>query len=60
MGKSTNRTDNFVHGKIKIGKAKRTRIPGTNEYILGEVSKKELNDWAKAYKEDCVTKIKAK
>ena len=58
--KGTERTDDFIHGKIKIGKAKRTRIPGTNEYILGEVSKKELNDWAKAYKKDRVTKIKAK
>lgn len=49
--KGTERTDDFIHGEIEIKKAKRTRIPGTNVYALGNVSKDALNIMARDYKE---------
>ncbi|QQG38048.1 MAG: hypothetical protein HYS26_00630, partial [Candidatus Kaiserbacteria bacterium] len=49
--KSSKKTEDFVHGKIRIGKAKRTRIPGSNDYVLGDVDKGTIKLLAKDYKE---------
>jgi|SRR3989344_2676771 len=50
--------EDFFYGDVHIKKARRTRIPGTNEYVLGDISKKELNDMAKAIKKERRTSVK--
>lgn len=42
--------NDFVHGEIKIKKAKRTKIPGTNNYVFGKTTKEQLHDLARHFR----------